>query len=132
MNQRIIISTHLESEIANALSECEHDKIFILVDETTLKECLPVVRNFFSLKNAQMITIGATDTHKDLETIAHVWKSLGEGGASRHSCLINLGGGMVTDLQAWHQLHQHPYYPARYGRCFGGRQDGHQLQWTEE
>lgn len=91
MNQRIIISTHLESEIANALSECEHDKIFILVDETTLKECLPVVRNFFSLKNAQMITIGATDTHKDLETIAHVWKSLGEGGASRHSCLINLG-----------------------------------------
>ena len=98
MNQRIIISTHLESEIANALSECEHDKIFILVDETTLKECLPVVRNFFSLKNAQMITIGATDTHKDLETIAHVWKSLGEGGASRHSCLINLGGGMVTDL----------------------------------
>lgn len=98
MNQRIIISTHLESEIANALSECEHDKIFILVDETTQKECLPVVKNFFSLKNAQMITIGATDTHKDLETIAHVWKSLGESGASRHSCLINLGGGMVTDL----------------------------------
>lgn len=30
MNQRIIISTHLESEIANALTECEHDKILSL------------------------------------------------------------------------------------------------------
>lgn len=30
--------------------------------------------------------------------MVHVWKSLGEGGASRHSCMINLGGGMVTDL----------------------------------
>ena len=98
MNQRIIISTHLESEIANALTECEHDKIFILVDEVTKEKCLPVIQGFFTLKNAQVITIGATDTHKDLETIAHVWKSLGDGGGSRHSCLINLGGGMVTDL----------------------------------
>ncbi len=38
MNQRIIISTHLESEIANALTECEHDKIFILVDEVTRRK----------------------------------------------------------------------------------------------
>jgi 3-dehydroquinate synthase len=98
MNQRIIISTHLESEIANALTECEHDKIFILVDEVTKEKCLPVIQGFFTLKNAQVIRIGATDTHKDLETIAHVWKSLGDGGGSRHSCLINLGGGMVTDL----------------------------------
>lgn len=30
--------------------------------------------------------------------MVHVWKSLGDGGASRHSCMINLGGGMVTDL----------------------------------
>ena len=71
---------------------------FILVDEVTKEKCLPVIQGFFTLKNAQVITIGATDTHKDLETIAHVWKSLGDGGGSRHSCLINLGGGMVTDL----------------------------------
>lgn len=76
MNQRIIISTHLESEIANALTECEHDKIFILVDEVTKEKCLPVIQGFFTLKNAQVIKIGATDTHKNLETIAHVWKSL--------------------------------------------------------
>lgn len=98
MSQRVIISTNLESEIAEALAECEHDKIFVLTDETTVVKCWPVVKNYFSLKDAKAITIGATDTHKDLDTMVHVWKSLGEGGASRHSCMINLGGGMVTDL----------------------------------
>lgn len=98
MSQRVIISTNLESEIAEALAECEHDKIFVLTDENTLVKCWPVVKNYFSLKDAKVITIGATDMHKDLDTMVHVWKSLGEGGASRHSCLINLGGGMVTDL----------------------------------
>lgn len=98
MSQRVIISTNLESEIAEALAECEHDKIFVLTDETTVVKCWPVVKNYFSLKDAKVIIIGATDTHKDLDTMVHVWKSLGEGGASRHSCMINLGGGMVTDL----------------------------------
>lgn len=98
MSQRVIISTNLESEIAAALAECEHDKLFVLTDETTKACCWPVVKDFFALKNAQLITIGATDTHKDLQTLAHVWQSLGQGGGSRHSCLINLGGGMVTDL----------------------------------
>ena len=98
MSQRVIISTNLESEIAEALAECEHDKIFVLTDETTVVKCWPVVKNYFSLKDAKVITIGATDRHKDLDTMVHVWKSLGEGGASRHSCMINLGGGMVTDL----------------------------------
>lgn len=98
MSQRVIISTNLESEIAEALAECEHDKIFVLTDETTVVKCWPVVKKYFSLKDAKVINIGATDTHKDLDTMVHVWKSLGEGGASRHSCMINLGGGMVTDL----------------------------------
>lgn len=98
MSQRVIISTNLESEIAEALAECEHDKIFVLTDETTVVKCWPVVKNYFSLRDAKVIIIGATDTHKDLDTMVHVWKSLGEGGASRHSCMINLGGGMVTDL----------------------------------
>ena len=98
MKQKVIISRHLESEIATALTECEHDKLFILTDETTREQCLPVVKEFRCLKDAQVITIGATDQHKTLETLAHVWTSLGNGGGTRHSCLINLGGGMVTDL----------------------------------
>lgn len=98
MEQRIVISENLQKDIAIAISECEHDKVFVLVDETTEKTCWPLINRFLSLRNAQLIVIGSTDVHKNLETLSSVWKSLGEGGATRHSCLINFGGGMVTDL----------------------------------
>ena len=98
MSQRVIISTHLEGELVSALAECEHDKLFVLTDETTREKCLPILKQFYCLRKAQPITIPATDTHKDIESLMMVWKGLQQGGASRHSCLINLGGGMVTEL----------------------------------
>lgn len=50
------------------------------------------------MKGATEITIGASDQHKDLESVSHVWSELQRGGATRHSLMVNLGGGMVTDL----------------------------------
>lgn len=98
MEQRIIISRHLEEELAVAISECEHDRVFVLVDSTTKALCWPVVSHFFSLRNAHVIEIAPTDMHKDITQVMTVWQALGNQGATRHSCLINLGGGMVTDL----------------------------------
>lgn len=98
MKQRVIISRHLKTELAEAITECEHDRIFVLVDETTNKLCWALVKDYLCLKDAQTIVIGATDRRKNLETLVHVWESLQQGKATRHSLLINLGGGMVTDL----------------------------------
>lgn len=98
MEQRIIISRHLEEELAVAISECEHDRVFVLVDSTTKAKCWSVVSHFFSLRNAHVIEIAPTDMHKDITQVITVWQALGNQGATRHSCLINLGGGMVTDL----------------------------------
>ena len=75
-----------------------YDKIFILTDTTTHELCLPVVADMESIRGAQQIVIPATDANKTLGTLAHVWTELSAGGATRHSLLINLGGGMVTDL----------------------------------
>ena len=96
--QKVIISTKLETTVATAVGECERDRIFILVDETTRQLCLPLVEGFDCLRQAEIITIGATDQHKTLESLTHVWSSLQRGGATRHSLMVNLGGGMVTDL----------------------------------
>ena len=96
--QKVVIAQDLEQSLEEAVKACEHDRMFILVDETTERCCLPVVEGFGVLKGAQRIGIGATDTHKTLESLAHVWEELCKGGATRHSLLINIGGGMVTDL----------------------------------
>ena len=98
MEQRIIISRNINEELATAISECEHDKIFVLTDENTERLCWPLIKDFFCLRKASLIVIKAGDTHKNLESISHVWSELQRMGATRHSCLINLGGGMVTDL----------------------------------
>ena len=96
--QKVIISQQLDSTLKEAISECEHDMIFVLVDKTTAQCCLPLVEKFDCLKDAKRIEIEATDTHKDLQSLSHVWQELSEGKATRHTLLINIGGGMVTDL----------------------------------
>ena len=96
--QKVVISENLTEALATAVAECEHDRTFILVDETTERCCLPIVSGLDCVRGAQIIVIGATDSHKTLESLSYVWEALGEGGATRHSLLINIGGGMVTDL----------------------------------
>ena len=98
MKQKVVISGNLERDLVNAISECEHDRIFVLTDETTQQLCWPKIKNFKALKNSTPIIIKATDTHKNLNTLSQVWQALSNGGATRHSLMINLGGGMVTDL----------------------------------
>ena len=98
MKQEIIISQDLLRDVAEAIARCPHDRIFVLTDTTTVELCWPIIKALPEFETAQMIMIGATDEHKTLESLAFVWRSLQEGGASRHSLLINVGGGMVTDL----------------------------------
>ena len=98
MKQKVVISGNLERDLVSAISECEHDRIFVLTDETTQQLCWPKIKNFKALKNSTPIIIKATDTHKNLDTLSQVWQALSNGGATRHSLMINLGGGMVTDL----------------------------------
>ena len=95
---KVIISTDICTTLPQIISEVPHDKLFLLCDETTYRLCFPLMKDFPCLSEAIHITIGSTDTHKTLDTLAHVWTELGNGGGTRHSLLINLGGGMVTDL----------------------------------
>lgn len=105
--QKVVISQDIKQEVLEAYHACEHDKTFILCDETTAKLCLPALEAEVSEQgrvalcgeiDAQLIVIPSGDDNKTLESIAHVWESLSKGGATRHSLLINIAGGMVTDL----------------------------------
>ena len=96
--QQVEIAENLETSLAKAIEACEHDRLFILTDHTTRELCWPVVSGFPCLQGAEVISIGATDTHKTLDSLTHVWEELGRMGGTRHTLLINIGGGMVTDL----------------------------------
>ena len=96
--QKVILSEDLQQTLGRAVAACSHDRLFVLVDETTEQLCWPIVAGFYCMSEARLIVIGATDSHKTLDTLSHVWSELQRMGATRHSLMVNLGGGMVTDL----------------------------------
>ena len=98
MTNNVIISTDITQTLTETIERITHDKLFLLADQTTYEQCFPVVKHLPCLRHAQPIVIGATDAHKTLYTLAQVWKAMSDNGATRHSLLVNLGGGMVTDL----------------------------------
>jgi 3-dehydroquinate synthase len=74
-------------------------KIFILVDENTHENCLPSFLSKLETNiTIEIIEIEAGEKHKTIETCVGVWNTLSDLNADRKSLLINVGGGVVTDL----------------------------------
>jgi 3-dehydroquinate synthase len=94
----IIITENIALELESYLSSHKQDKIFALTDANSREKCLPLLNKALSSVNAEFITIEAGDIHKNLGQVAMIWEMLSKNGASRNSLLINIGGGMVTDL----------------------------------
>lgn len=93
-------STALE-ELKSHLSThySEKDGIIILADENTHEHCYPLlIEEVPRLSHAFKIVIPAGESQKTLETCERVWNQFAVAGANRRSLLINLGGGMISDL----------------------------------
>lgn len=96
--QKVIKSTDLNKDLSDILSGLSFDKLFLLTDENTERLCYPLVKDNTQIAKAGKIIIKAGDDNKNIETLSSIWKYLSENGATRHSLLINLGGGMLTDI----------------------------------
>lgn len=96
--QKVIKSTDLNKDLSDILSRLSFDKLFLLTDENSERLCYPLVKDNTQIAKAGKIIIKAGDDNKNIETLSSIWKYLSENGATRHSLLINLGGGMLTDI----------------------------------
>lgn len=73
--------------------------IFVLVDENTMAHCYPYfIAQLETTARIEVIEIDAGETYKTIDTCVGVWSALVELGCDRNSLLINLGGGVITDL----------------------------------
>ncbi|MBR5237981.1 MAG: 3-dehydroquinate synthase [Paludibacteraceae bacterium] len=91
-----IVTNKIEKELATVIKSLAADRVFVLVDENTAEHCLPIVMP--ELQDAIIIKIKAGDETKSIDTAVDIWEILVDKGATRSSLLINLGGGVVTDL----------------------------------
>jgi len=87
------------SFLSSILKPTAYSKIYILVDENTSEYCLPTfLANLATEIEIEIIEIETGEEHKNIETCLQLWHSLTETGGDRKSVLINLGGGVVSDL----------------------------------
>ena len=84
------------AELARRLHVNSPSSVFILCDSNTAQYCIPLLSNVIS--NQGIITIPAGEKYKNIDTSCAIWKRLIHLGADRKSILLNLGGGMVTDI----------------------------------
>ncbi len=76
-----------------------YSKIFVLVDTNTNEYCLPYfLSNLSTDLTIEIIEIEAGEVFKTIETCLGIWESMLELGVDRKSLMINVGGGVVTDI----------------------------------
>ncbi len=94
---------HFNQRAFDALNEhlaaTDYSKIFILVDENTKRDCLEDFKKR-TLEDFDFVIleIESGESKKTIHTCIQLWEALSEGDADRKSLLINLGGGVITDL----------------------------------
>ena len=85
------LNTHLEN--------AAYSKVFILVDENTHEHCLSILLSRIEKAyDFEIIEIESGEENKNIATCTRVWEVLSELDADRKSVLVNLGGGVITDL----------------------------------
>ena len=89
-------------QVGKFLSRSERhrdSKKFILVDSNTKEYCLPLLqKGVLAFHNATVLEIESGEKSKSIETVVRLWSELTESGADRNSLLLNLGGGVVSDI----------------------------------
>jgi len=81
------------------LADRNYSKLFVLVDTNTSSNCLPhFLAQVATEIEIEIIEIESGENHKTIETCVQLWHSLTELGGDRKSLLINLGGGVISDI----------------------------------
>ncbi|MEC8831160.1 MAG: 3-dehydroquinate synthase, partial [Bacteroidota bacterium] len=76
----------------------EYSKIFLLVDENTKEHCLPIFNKIIDFSIDSILEIKSGEENKHIHTCLQLWEDLSNLDGDRKSLLLNLGGGVLTDM----------------------------------
>jgi len=87
------------TELKTLLENYHDKKQVILVDTNTKKYCLTLLLEHVpELNHAEIFQVAAEENSKSMEICFDLWKRLTDNNFNRNDLLINLGGGMISDL----------------------------------
>lgn len=99
-NATVYFNDDVYRELNNYIKTKNPSKIFILVDTNTHDYCLPKFLEQLESGDivVEVMEMPNGEDHKTIDICTGVWEALSDYNADRKSILINLGGGVVTDL----------------------------------
>ena len=80
------------------ISKSGYSRIFLLVDENTKAHCLPIFKKMMDAPIDSLLEIKSGEENKHIHTCLQLWQDLSNLDGDRKSLLINLGGGVLTDM----------------------------------
>jgi 3-dehydroquinate synthase len=92
------MKSDLYSSLTEKINSGNFSSIFILVDENTEKFCLDIFLKKSKIETFNQINILSGESNKNIESCISIWDQLNSFKADRKSLLINLGGGVLTDI----------------------------------
>lgn len=99
MLQKLLFTNHPGEAIDRLVADLKPNAVFVIVDTNTHCEVLPELSSMSAtVRDAAVITCEAGDVNKNPDALYGIWQQLNTRGATRSSLLINVGGGMVTDM----------------------------------
>lgn len=99
MKQKLIFTNLVGKALDDLIDSLNAPQVVIVADINTAQFVLPILRNDSRYAaEARLITVKAGDANKNLESLTALWKQLSDLNATRSTVVVNLGGGMVSDL----------------------------------
>ncbi len=95
---KIIYSRQLEEELSGWVQKYPKGKVFLATEETVDKLWVSRYDVFFADRGIKKVVIPPGEKNKDIGSVSKIWDFLSKNGGDRKSLLINIGGGMLTDL----------------------------------
>jgi len=98
VHSNIVFSQNICLELQKIVQKYPVGKVFLITDQNAVVFCLPTIQPVLDEFNIRLFAIPSGEENKNIQSVGLVWNFLSTMGADRKSLLINLGGGMVTDL----------------------------------
>lgn len=98
IHSNIIFSQNVAEELEKIVQRFPAGKVFLLTEDTPKQLCLPPLEQLIKEYGILCTSIAGGETNKSIRSVEQVWEFLSKNGADRKSLLINIGGGMLTDL----------------------------------
>jgi 3-dehydroquinate synthase len=98
LKSKIIFDQNIQTTLGEWIEKYDKSKVFVATENNVDKLWVSNFNEYFNSHRIRKVIVAAGEENKNLDSVVQIWKFLSDNKAGRKSLLINIGGGMLTDL----------------------------------